>query len=192
MSQVGKSYTVLGIDPGSRLMGWGLVSEDGAGLRRLRSGVLVPPKGPLHGRLGWLLVGLRQLMDGQALDALAIEAAFVHANPRTALVLGQARGLPIAIAAAADVDVHEYAPAAVKRQVVGRGRATKEQVRRMICAQLAMDELPQEDEADALAVALTHLRLKGAPTGDSSRPLTAAQLQYRAALQAAAKRRRRR
>lgn len=186
-----QSTNILGIDPGSRAMGWGIVTVSAGSLQVVASGVLTPKKGPLPGRLGVLLLELTTIFDSYVVDQLAIESAFVHSNPRTALVLGQARGLPIALAAAREIAVHEYAPALIKRQVVGRGRASKEQVRRMIAAQLQLESLPGEDEGDALAVALTHIRLSRVATGGQDRPKTSAQLQYEAALKAAGGRRRR-
>ena len=183
---------IMGIDPGSRLMGWGVVGRKANALHRIDGGVIKPPKGPLPGRLGWLLTHLTRLIDAHAPDAVAVESAFVHANPRTALVLGQARGLPIALAAAREIPVAEYAPTLVKRQVVGRGRATKEQMRHMIAAQLGLSTLPSEDEADALSVAVTHFRLDAVPTAQTERSKTPAQLQYEAALLSARSPRRRR
>ena len=165
--------------------------DDRGVLTRIDGGVLMPPKGPLAGRLGYLLGALRVIFTTQRIDALAIESAFVHVNPATALVLGQARGLPIALAAERGLPVREYAPALVKRNVVGRGRATKEQVRHMVSAQLRLSVLPPEDEADALAVAITDRRQHGVPGADVELPKTAARLQYEAALKAANSRKKR-
>lgn len=183
---------IMGIDPGSRSMGWGVVGRKSNALHRIAGGVIRPPRGPLPGRLGWILNELTRLIDEHEPDGVAVESAFVHVNPRTALVLGQARGLPIALAAARRIAVAEYAPALVKRQVVGRGRATKVQVRRMIAAQLGLSELPSEDEADALSVAVTHFRLAATTPSGETRTKTPAQLQYEAALRNARSPRRRR
>lgn len=150
---------VLGIDPGSRKVGWAVLRSRAGRLERLDSGTLVlDAKRDLPTRLGQLLLAVQRLLDEHPVDVLAIEAAFVHDNPHTALVLGQARGVPIALAAARGLPVFEYPPAQVKRTVVGSGRAAKEQMQHLIQVLLTLDELPQEDEADALAVALTHLR----------------------------------
>jgi crossover junction endodeoxyribonuclease RuvC len=150
---------VLGVDPGSRHCGWAIVDGDGPRLCRVAGGVLSPgAKTPLPQRLGALITDLEALFAQFTPAALAVEAGFVQKNPRTALVLGQARGLPIALAAARGIPVHEYAPALVKRRVIGRGRADKYQVRHMTRILLQLPGIPPEDEADALAVAIAHLR----------------------------------
>lgn len=151
--------TVLGIDPGSRKVGWAVVRARAGRLERLDSGLLrLDERRELPHRLGQLLLSVEELLKKHPVDVMAIEAAFVHDNPHTALVLGQARGVPIALAAARGLPVFEYPPAMVKRTVVGSGRAAKEQMQHLIQVLLGLSELPQEDEADALAVALTHLR----------------------------------
>lgn len=150
---------VLGIDPGSRKMGWALVAGTAERPRRIDGGTLRPDaRAALPDRLGWLLQQLQSLFAAHPITALAVESAFVRDNPRTALVLGQARGLPIALAAARGLPVHEYAPAQVKRRIVGQGRADKHQMREMVRMLLSLAAAPPEDEADALAVALAHLR----------------------------------
>lgn len=150
---------VLAIDPGSRKLGWAVVRSRGGQLSRLASGTLrLGDRDELPQRLGAILTGVEALLQAHRVDALAIEAAFVHDNPHTALVLGQARGVPIALAAARGLAVFEYPPALVKRALVGSGRAVKEQVQRIVQMTLGLSEPPQEDEADALAVAITHLR----------------------------------
>jgi crossover junction endodeoxyribonuclease RuvC len=150
---------VLAIDPGSRKLGWAVVLRDGQRLQRLASGTLrLDAKASVPERLGVILLELMKLFDAHKPDALAIEAAFVHENAHTALVLGQARGLPIAIAASRGLPVAEYPPATVKRMIVGSGRAEKHQMQEMVKLTLQLAELPQEDEADALAVAITYHR----------------------------------
>lgn len=187
---------VLAIDPGSRKLGWAVVRARQGALQRLASGTLrMSERDPLPVRLGQLMLGIAALLDGHPVDALAIEAAFVHDNPHTALVLGQARGVPIALAAARGLAVFEYPPALVKRALVGSGRASKEQVQRIVQMTLGLAELPQEDEADALAVAVTHLRraqrealLPDAPTlaAAGQAEMTPARAAYLQAVQAAA------
>ncbi len=155
---IAKTFRVIGIDPGTRKMGWALV-EGSAQPRLLAGGTLRPDgKADLAVRLGLIFLELQLIFDTHRADALAIEAAFVHVNPHTALALGQARGLPIALAASRGMPVHEYPPALVKRRVVGSGRAEKGQMRAMMQILLKLPVLPAEDEADAMAVALTHLR----------------------------------
>ncbi len=179
---------VLGIDPGSRRMGWGIVARDGNAMLRVASGVLAPnPRDALPLRLGHMLRALTEVFDSHQVAAIAVESAFVHTNPRTALVLGHARGIAIGLAASRGIDVHEYTPTKVKRQVVGSGRATKEQVRKMIALQLKLDALPQEDEADALAVALSHLRL--GPSLHNRVEMTPARAMYAKAVADARRRR---
>ncbi len=125
---------VLGIDPGSRRCGYGIVSRSGSALARLDSGVLVP--GPLATaeRLGRLFAALSELLEGRGVDAVAVETAFCGRSPRSALALGQARGVALAAAARAGLPVFEYAPAEVKRSFTGNGRVEKAQmVRSGIC-----------------------------------------------------------
>lgn len=187
---------VLAIDPGSRKLGWAVVQARQGRLLRLASGTLrFDPRADLPRRLGQILKDVQILLEGHPVDALAIEAAFVHDNPHTALVLGQARGVPIALAAARGLPVFEYPPALVKRALVGSGRAVKEQVQRIVQMTLGLSELPQEDEADALAVAVTHLRRAQAdalvPTAAAlamapEAALTPARSAYLQAVQAAA------
>jgi crossover junction endodeoxyribonuclease RuvC len=180
------NHTVLAIDPGSRKLGWAVVLRRGQVLHVLASGTLrLDLKATLPQRLGVILTELTLLFDAHKPDALAIEAAFVHENPHTALVLGQARGLPIALAAARGLPVAEFPPATVKRMVVGSGRAEKSQVQEMVKLQLALAALPQEDEADALAVAITYHRSPMPTTPGADAPsqsgLTAAQKLWLAA-----------
>lgn len=121
-----------------------------------------PARADLATRLGFLLTGLQDIMDRMPLDAVAVEDVFMDKHPRAALVLGHARGIGLALAAVRNIAVHEYPPAVIKRHVVGSGRATKGQIRTMVMAQLQLGDAPAEDEADALAVALTHLRMTNA------------------------------
>jgi len=147
---------VLGIDPGSRRLGWAMV-QCGRPPQRLDSGVLTAKASkPVAQRLGILLGELERLLAAHDPDVLAIEQAFVYKNPKTALVIGQARGIPLALCAARDMQIYEYQPSVIKQTVVGSGRATKEQMRRMVQLQFELSTLPLEDEADALAVALTY------------------------------------
>ena len=154
---------ILGVDPGSRRFGWGIIEASGADVRHIASGVFrMPASATLPERLGQLLTNLEALLLDHDVDVVAVEEAFVYKNPRTALVIGQTRGLPIALAAARGLRVMEYQPSTIKRAVVGSGRASKEQVSHMVQLQLGLAALPQEDEGDALAVALTHSRDAGA------------------------------
>jgi crossover junction endodeoxyribonuclease RuvC len=147
---------VLGIDPGSRRCGYGIVTRSGARLSRLDSGVFVPGPLPTAERLGRLLVCLTELLERREVDAVAIETAFCGRSPRSALALGQARGVALAAAARAGLPVFEYAPAEVKRSFTGNGRAEKSQIMRTVRSLFGL-EPRLADEADALAIAACHL-----------------------------------
>jgi crossover junction endodeoxyribonuclease RuvC len=147
---------VLGIDPGSRRCGYGIVARCGNGLSRLASGVLVPGEVAMAERLARILGSLSELIERGGIEAVAVETAYCGRSPRSALVLGQARGVALAAAARAGLPVFEYAPAEVKRAFTGNGRAEKAQMVRT--ARTLFGIAPRlADEADALAVAVCHL-----------------------------------
>lgn len=148
---------VLGIDPGSRNTGWGVIDVQGAAYCHVASGTLRLGDGELAGRLKGIYQGIAELITIHAPHEFAIEQAFMSRNADSALKLGQARGAAICAAAMADLAVAEYAPRSVKQSVVGTGAATKEQVQHMVesLLKLPLTQL-QADEADALAVALCH------------------------------------
>ncbi len=147
---------VLGVDPGSRRCGYAVVIRAGARLSRLESGVLVLGERPMPERLALLLEGLAAVLARRSVDAVAVETAFCGLSPRSALALGQARGVALAAAARAGVPVFEYAPAEVKRAFTGSGRAEKAQMIRTARTLFGVAaRLP--DEADALAIAVCHL-----------------------------------
>ena len=147
---------VLGVDPGSQRCGYGVVARVGARLSRIASGVLVPGRLPTAERLGRLLDQLSQLLEEGGIDAVAIETAFCGRSPRSALALGQARGVALAAAGRAGLPVFEYTPAEVKRAFTGNGRAEKQQMVRTARALFGV-EARLADEADALAIAVCHL-----------------------------------
>ena len=147
---------VLGIDPGTQKLGYGIVQLSGTRARRVLSGVLEPPPGPLSERLAFLFEGLEAVVASGRPDVVAVEALFYARNVQSALTLGHARGVALLVAGRAKLAVHAYPPAVVKKAVVGHGRAEKHQVQRMIRALLALDAEPSPDEADALAIALCH------------------------------------
>jgi len=147
---------VLGIDPGSRRCGYGVVAREGGRLRVLESGVLVPGERPMAVRLGLLLDGLAAVIERARPHEVAVEQVFSGASPRSALVLGQARGVALAVAAHAGLPVHEYAASAVKLAFTGSGRASKDQMLRTAQAILGV-AARLSDEADALALAVCHL-----------------------------------
>jgi crossover junction endodeoxyribonuclease RuvC len=153
---------VLGIDPGSRRCGYGVVARDGSRLRVIESGVLAPGDLPVADRLARILDGLAEVIDRARPAEVSIEQVFAGASPRSALVLGQARGVALAAAARAGLRVFEYAPAAVKLAFTGNGRAGKDQMLRTARTLLGA-AASIADEADALAIAVCHLARRTAP-----------------------------
>ncbi|HEY8417437.1 MAG TPA: crossover junction endodeoxyribonuclease RuvC [Limnochordales bacterium] len=150
---------ILGIDPGTALTGFGVI-EGGREPRALDYGVIRTPAGmPEAERLLHIHAQARELIAAVAPDVLAVEQVFFNKNTRTALAVGQARGVVLLAAAQAGVPVREYTPLEVKLAVTGQGRADKQQVGYMIRTLLGLDAVPRPDDvADALAVALTCLQ----------------------------------
>jgi crossover junction endodeoxyribonuclease RuvC len=147
---------VLGIDPGSRRCGYGAVAREGGRLRVVESGALVPGELPIAERLARILEGLEAVIARARPEEVSVEAVFSGASARSALVLGQARGVALAAAGRAGLPVFEYAPAQVKLAFTGNGRAGKEQMLRT--ARMLLGAAPGlSDEADALALAVCHL-----------------------------------
>jgi crossover junction endodeoxyribonuclease RuvC len=150
---------VLGIDPGSRRTGWGVVQLEGTRLRHVGAGtIVVPEKLPLPKRLHIIHRELQLVIAEHRPEAVAVEEIFFAKYANAALKLGHARGVALLVAAELELEVHEYPPAIVKRTVVGRGAADKTQVGRLITALLGLKAPPEEDAADALAVAITHIQ----------------------------------
>ena len=149
---------VLGIDTSLRSTGFGVVESKGSSLSAIEYGrIRIPATRPLSACLRQLHEGISELLDRHALSAVAIEGVFFSRNAKTALILGEARGSVIAVCASRGLSIYEYAPRRVKQAVVGFGNADKEQVRHMVMTLLALEEEPQEDAGDALAVAICHL-----------------------------------
>jgi crossover junction endodeoxyribonuclease RuvC len=147
---------VLGIDPGSRVTGFGVIETDGVRSRYLGSGCIRTTSGPFPERLGEIFSGLRVALEEWRPGEVAVEQVFVSRNASSALKLGQARGAAISAVVTLGLPVFEYTPAAVKQGLVGNGRAEKEQVQHMVRVILAMQGRMALDESDALAVALCH------------------------------------
>jgi len=146
---------ILGIDPGSLVTGYGVVERRGAGLHHVAHGSLRQSRAaPLAMRLAAIHAGIVAVIECHRPTRVVVEKVFVAANPRAALVLGQARGVVLAAAAAAGLQVEELSPQAVKLAVVGTGAAQKLQVQRMVQRLLALELAPAPDAADALAAAL--------------------------------------
>jgi crossover junction endodeoxyribonuclease RuvC len=153
------SVLALGIDPGSRVTGWGVVEGRGGAVRHMSSGRLVLPLAePLAVRLARLHAECLRLVARWQPAAVVLERAFVARNVQSALRLGEARGAVLAAVAASGVALEEYAPAEVKLAAVGHGRADKETVARGVAARLGLAQPPPADAADALALALCHLQ----------------------------------
>lgn len=150
---------VLGIDPGSRRTGWGVVQLEGTRLRHVAAGtILLSDKHPLPERLRTIHEELGAIVASHRPDAVAVEEIFFAKYANAALKLGHARGIALLVAAESGLGLHEYPPAIVKRTIVGRGGADKVQVGRLVTALLGLGTPPEEDAADALAVAITHIQ----------------------------------
>lgn len=150
---------ILGLDPGSRVCGYGVIDEADGALAYVECGVLTAPETwPMEKRLGEIARGLREVIAELAPQVCAVEDVFSHQNPRTALALAQARGMALAVIGLNALTVASYAPASVKKAVSGSGRAEKSQVARMVQALIGLRSLPTADATDALAVAITHGR----------------------------------
>lgn len=151
---------VLGIDPGLRNMGWGVISVDGPRLRHVANGVIRTTADgsaqDLGARLSVLFRGLTEVIAEYRPDAAAVEQTFVNKDAAGTLKLGQARGIALLAPAEAGIAVGEYAPNAVKKTVVGVGHAGKEQVQHMVRVQLPGVVFNGPDSADALAIAICH------------------------------------
>ena len=147
---------VLGIDPGSRVTGYGIIDQDGPRLRYVASGCIRTEGRRLAARLGMIFDGVNRIIDEYRPQEMAIERVFMNKNADSALKLGQARGAAICAGVTRAVPVDEYAAREIKQAVVGKGGATKEQVQHMIRVLLALGDRPPSDAADALAVAICH------------------------------------
>lgn len=150
---------VLGIDPGTRVVGWGVVDGQGSTLRAVAFGAIrAPASGEVPARLRRIHEGVRDLIAEHRPDLVAIEEAFLGEHARAALALGEGRGAILVAAALADLPVVQFPPATVKKAVSGRGSAEKHQVGAMVKLLLALPEVPSPpDAADALAVAICAL-----------------------------------
>lgn len=147
---------ILGIDPGLRHMGWGVIDVVGPRLSHVANGVCRSGEGSLAERLLALHAALAEVVARFAPAAAAVEQTFVNKDPAGTLKLGQARGIALLVPAQAGIAVGEYAPNAVKKAVVGVGHAAKQQIDHMVRMQLPGVEIAGPDAADALAVAICH------------------------------------
>ncbi|MGD2129173.1 MAG: crossover junction endodeoxyribonuclease RuvC [Lysobacterales bacterium] len=147
---------ILGIDPGSRTTGYGIIEVDGDRISAVHHGVIKTGGGEFPERLGVIFAALKELIDEHRPSEVAVETVFVSHNVQSALKLGQARGAAVCAAISMGLPVSEYSPRSVKQAIVGRGGADKVQVQHMVSVLLRLAENPLEDAADALAVALCH------------------------------------
>jgi crossover junction endodeoxyribonuclease RuvC len=147
---------ILGIDPGLRVTGFGIIEQHGSKLAYVASGVIKTANVDLPQRLGTLFEGISTLVREYAPDRSAIEKVFVNVNPQSTLLLGQARGAAICALVAGGVPVAEYTALQLKQAVVGYGRATKEQMQEMVMRLLTLSGRPGTDAADALGMAICH------------------------------------
>jgi crossover junction endodeoxyribonuclease RuvC len=148
---------ILGIDPGLRVTGFGMIEKSGNVLRYLTSGCIkTEADAELPVRLRTVLNGIRQVIEENHPSHVAVEKVFVNVNPQSTLLLGQARGAAICAAVFHDLPVAEYTALQVKQAVVGNGHARKEQVQDMVVRLLKLPGVPSADAADALACAICH------------------------------------
>lgn len=148
---------IIGIDPGSRTTGYGIIDKNGSRIGFVACGVIrTTGDRKLNCRLLEIFEGLAQVIELHRPDVAAVEDLFIAHNPRSALKLGHARGVAVLAAMKSGIQVHDYQPRMVKQAVAGYGQAEKEQVQRMVCALLELSAAPSSDAADALAVAICH------------------------------------
>jgi crossover junction endodeoxyribonuclease RuvC len=151
---------VLGLDPGTATTGFGVVEGDGDTLRLVEYGaILTPADTPMPERLRLIYLRVTDILSRLRVEAVSVEKLFFNKNVRTALSVGQGRGVALLTAANAGVPVFEYTPLEVKQAIVGYGRATKDQIQQMVRMLLELDHVPHPDDAaDALAIAICHLQ----------------------------------
>ncbi len=151
---------ILGVDPGLRRTGFGVIDVQGSRLSYVTSGsIVVPSDQPLAKRLRVILDNLRQIIQDTQPTLATIEIVFMNTNPQSTLLLGQARGAALCALADSGLDVHEYTALQIKKSVVGHGKAAKEQVQSMVQRLLNLTGVPGTDAADALACAICHAHI---------------------------------
>ena len=147
---------ILGIDPGSRITGYGIIDFHRNHARHVASGCIHVRGSDLTARLRAIFDGITAIVDSESPAELAVEQVFFHRNAASALKLGQARGAALMAGVTRGLPLYEYSPNQVKQAVTGRGHAPKDQVQHMIKMLLCLRDLPASDAADALAVAICH------------------------------------
>jgi crossover junction endodeoxyribonuclease RuvC len=157
MSEFERITRIIGIDPGLRRCGWGIIESNGNRLKYIACGVITPPiNGELANRLVFLYEAISALINKYSPNEAAVEETFVSAGARSALQLGQARGVALMTPASLGLPVGEYAANLVKKSVVGTGHADKNQVQLMVKTLLPTADFSSSDDADALAIAICH------------------------------------
>ena len=149
---------IIGIDPGSRKTGFGIIELDHHKARHITHGLLLVGDGGFPARLKRIFDGLTDIIRSFKPDTMAVESVFLHKNADSALKLGQARGSAICAGVNQQLSVHEYSATQIKKSIVGNGHAKKHQVQYMVSVILSLSDAPDEDAADALACAMTHAR----------------------------------
>jgi crossover junction endodeoxyribonuclease RuvC len=147
---------VLGIDPGSRVTGYGVVDSDGRASRHIASGCIRTGDGELAARLGEIFAGINAVLQSTQPHEVAVEQVFMARNAASALILGHARGAAVTAAVSSGRPVFEYSPRSIKQALVGSGGADKQQVQHMVRVILSLEGRLALDASDALAVALCH------------------------------------
>ena len=151
---------ILGIDPGTIVMGYGVIESEADEIALIDFGALIGPKrSPIGERLSYLYNELLKIIQCHQPDAVAVEQPFFAKNARSALAIGRAQAIALLAAAGRGIPTYEYTPAQIKQRVSNYGASSKEQIQEMVRLQLGLSEVPQpNDAADALAVAICHLR----------------------------------
>ncbi|MFC0179057.1 crossover junction endodeoxyribonuclease RuvC [Thorsellia kenyensis] len=150
---------ILGIDPGSRITGYGVLLHKGNAFSYLGSGCIKTDVDDMPSRLKIIFAGVTQIIEQFSPDCMAIEKIFMAKNPDSAFKLGQARGVAMVAGVNKELPIYEYAARQVKQTVVGTGAADKQQIQMMVKYLLKLEKSPQADAADALAIAITHCHL---------------------------------
>lgn len=148
---------IIGIDPGLRKTGFGIIEQNGQAVKYITSGtIIIPTNLPLAERLKVIFDNINQIIEDTNPLVAAMEIIFMNTNPATTLLLGQARGAALCAIANNDIKVYEYTALQIKKAVVGTGRAAKNQVQMMVKRLLSLNGLPSPDSADAISCALCH------------------------------------
>jgi len=157
-------HRVIGIDPGSRKTGYGIIEISNSGIAYVASGNISVADQVFPRRLGVIYSEILELIVAYGVREMSIEEVFVAKNPNSALKLGQARGVAIAAGVAKDLEIFEYAARQVKKTIVGKGGASKSQIQHMVRVLLNLPGAPQADAADGLALALCHAHISSKVT----------------------------